>query len=137
MYLVDTNVLSEARRGTGAARDWLRSVEPDTIYLSVITLGEIMKGIALKQRSDPATAASLRQWLERLRLAHAERILPIDDRVALEWGRLAADRPRGMADGLIAATAIVHSKTVVTRNTADFDAARIPLINPWQNAPPF
>lgn len=132
MYLVDTNVLSEARRGGGAARDWLRSVDPETIYLSVITLGEIMKGIALKQRSDQRAAAALRQWLEVLRHDHADRILPITDGVALEWGRLAAERPRSMADGLIAASAFVYGKIIVTRNTADFGDTRLPIINPWQ-----
>ena len=132
MYLVDTNVLSEARRGTTAARDWLRSVDPETIYLSVITLGEIMKGIELRQRTDPRAASSLRQWLEQLRQGHADRILPVGDEVALEWGRLAAERPRAMADALIAATAIVHRKTIVTRNTADFEETHVPVINPWQ-----
>lgn len=131
MYLVDTNVLSEARRGTREARIWLRSVEPATIYLSVITLGEVMKGIALKQRTDRRAAAVLSVWLEQLRLDHSDRILPISDRVALEWGRLAAERPSGMADGLIAATAIVHSKIIVTRNVADFSDTRIPVIDPW------
>ena len=133
MYLVDTNVLSEARRGTREARIWLRSVEPATIYLSVITLGEVMKGIALKQRTDRRAAAVLSVWLEQLRLDHSDRILPISDRVALEWGRLAAERPRGMADGLIAATAMVHSKIIVTRNVADFSDTRIPVINPWNH----
>ena len=132
MYLVDTNVLSEARRGNVLARDWLRSVDPETIYLSVITLGEIMKGIAMKQRSDPRAATSLTQWLERLRQDHADRILPITDDVAIEWGRLAAERPRAMADGLIAATASVYRKIIVTRNTVDFDDTRLPVINPWQ-----
>jgi toxin FitB len=131
MYLVHTNVLSEARRGTREARIWLRSVEPATIYLSVITLGEVMKGIALKQRTDRRAAAALTVWLEQLRLDHSDRILPISDRVTLEWGRLAAERPRGMADGLIAATAMVHSKIIVTRNVADFSDTRIPVINPW------
>jgi predicted nucleic acid-binding protein len=132
MYLVDTNVLSEARRGTTAARDWLRSVDPEAIYLSVITLGEIMKGIELRQRTDPRAAGSLRQWLDQLRQDHADRILPVGDEVALEWGRLAAERPRAMADALIAATAIVHRKTIVTRNSADFEETRVPVINPWQ-----
>ena len=132
MYLVDTNVLSEARRGGAEARHWLRSVDPDAIYLSVITLGEIMKGIVLKQRTDPRAAAALTQWLERLRHDHADRILPITDSVALEWGRLAAERPRATADGLIAATASVYDKIIVTRNAVDFDDARLPLINPWQ-----
>jgi toxin FitB len=132
MYLVDTNVLSEARRGSTAARDWLRSVDPEAIYLSVITLGEIMKGIALKERSDPRAATSLRQWLELLRHDHADRILPVTDSVALEWGRLAAERPRSMANGLIAASALVYGMIVVTRNTVDFGDTRLPVINPWQ-----
>lgn len=132
MYLVDTNVLSEARRGSSEARDWLRSVDPDTIYLSVITLGEIMKGIVLKQRTDPRAAAPLLQWLVQLRHDHVDRILPITDGVALEWGRLAAKRPRGMADSLIAATAAVYGKTIVTRNVVDFEDTRLPVINPWQ-----
>jgi toxin FitB len=131
MYLVDTNVLSEARRGTKEARIWLRSVDAATIYLSVITLGEIMKGIALKLRTDARAAAALTAWLEQLRHDHGDRILPVSDRVALEWGRLAAERPRAMADGLIAATAAVHGKIIVTRNVEDFSDARLPAINPW------
>jgi hypothetical protein len=131
MYLVDTNVVSEARRGSREAGTWLRSVDPTTIYLSVITLGEIMKGIALKLRSDALTAARLTAWLEQLRQDHSDRILPISDRISLEWGRLAAERPRGVVDGLIAATAAVHGKLIVTRNVADFADIRVPVINPW------
>lgn len=131
MYLVDTNVLSEARRGNAEAQHWLRSVDPNTIYLSVVTLGEIIKGIVLKHRTDPRAAASLTQWLERLRHDHADRILPITDSVALAWGRLAAERPRAMADGLIAATASVYRKIIVTRNAVDFDDTGLPVINPW------
>ena len=134
MYLVDTNVLSEARRGSNEARTWLRSVDPSTVYLSVVTLGEIMKGIALKRRTDARTAASLTVWLEQLRHDHSERILPISDRVALEWGRLAAERPRSMADALIAATAAIHSKIIVTCNVDDFADSRIPVINPWESS---
>jgi predicted nucleic acid-binding protein len=132
MYLVDTNVVSEARRGSREARLWLRSVDPNSIFLSVITLGEIMRGIALKRRTDARAAASLTVWLEQLRHDHASRILPISDRIALEWGRLAAERSRAMADALIAATAAIHGKIIVTRNVADFAATGIPLINPWQ-----
>src|SRR6266478_1105852 len=133
MYLVDTNVLSEARRGSNEARTWLRSVDPSTIYFSVVTLGEIMKGIALKRRTDARTAASLTVWLEQLRHDHSERILPISDRIALEWGRLAAERPRSMADGLIAATAAIHSKIIVTRNVDDFAGIHISVIDPWKH----
>jgi predicted nucleic acid-binding protein len=132
MYLVDTNVVSEARRGSREARLWFRSVDPNSIFLSVITLGEIMRGIALKRRTDARAAASLTVWLEQLRHDHASRILPISDRIALEWGRLAAERSRAMADALIAATAAIHGKIVVTRNVADFADTAIPLIDPWQ-----
>src|SRR6266481_3557921 len=99
MCLVDTNVLSEARRGSNEARTWLRSVDPTAINLSVVTLGEIMKGIALKLRTDARAAAVLTEWLERLRHDHGDRILPVTDLIALEWGGRAAERPRGMADG--------------------------------------
>ena len=132
MYLVDTNVLSEARRGRPEARDWLRSVDPDQVFLSVVTLGEIMKGISQKTRSDAAAAISLHRWLEQLRVDHARRILPISDEVALEWGRMAAVRPRDMADTLIAATAAVHRKILVTRNVADFNDLGVPLVDPWK-----
>ncbi len=131
MYLVDTNVVSEARRGSTEARTWLRSVDPATVFLSVITLGEIMRGIAMKWRADPGQGTLLTVWLERLRQEHASRILPVNDRVALEWGRLAAMRSRGMADGLIAATAAVHGKIIVTRNVADFADTGLAVINPW------
>jgi hypothetical protein len=106
-------------------------VDPTTIYLSVVTLGEIMKGVALRMRTDPRAAAVLTAWLERLRQDHSDRVLPITDLVALEWGRLAAERPRSMADALIAATAAVHQKIIVTRNVGDFADTRIPVINPW------
>ena len=131
MYLVDTNVVSEARRGSRQAVGWLRSVRPDAVYLSALTLGEIMRGIVLRQKSDPQTAARLAEWLERLRHDHTDRILPVTDRIALEWGRIAALRPRGDVDGLIAATAIVHDLTLVTRNVGDFEDTRVSLINPW------
>ncbi|WP_333826216.1 type II toxin-antitoxin system VapC family toxin [Pinisolibacter sp.] len=134
MYLVDTNVLSEARRGSPKATAWLRSVDPATVYLSALTLGEIMRGITLKQRADPKTAGHLAEWLRRLRHDHASRILPITDQIAVEWGRIAAIRPRGDIDGLIAATAIVHDLIVATRNVADFADTGAALVNPWEQS---
>ena len=131
MYLVDTNILSEARRGRPEARNWLRSVDPDQVFLSVVTLGEIMKGISQKTRTDAASAVALHGWLEQLRVDHARRILPVSDAVALEWGRIAAIRPQDMADALIAATATVHRKAVVTRNVSDFKDLGVQVIDPW------
>jgi toxin FitB len=133
LYLVDTNVVSEARRGSHQAVAWLQSVRPESVYLSALTLGEIMRGVALRRRSDPKTAARLTEWLERLRQDHADRILPVTDRIALEWGRIAALRPRGDIDGLIAATAIVHDLILVTRNVRDFEDTMVSLINPWSS----
>ena len=131
MYLVDTNVISEARRGTPQAVNWMRSVDPQAIFLSVLTLGEIMRGIALKQKSDTSAAGHLAEWLRKLRHQHVERILPITDQITVEWGRIAAIRPRGDVDGLIAATAIVHDLAVVTRNVDDFNDTGADVINPW------
>lgn len=131
MYLVDTNVISEARRGTAEAVAWMRSADPQTIHLSTLTLGEIMRGIALKQRSDPVTAGHLAEWLRKLRHQHADRILPVTDQISVEWGRISAIRPRGDVDGLIAATAIVHDLVVVTRNMADFADSGADIVNPW------
>ncbi len=131
MYLVDTNIVSEARRGTPQAVTWLRAAAQQTIYLSTLTLGEIMRGIALKQRSDPTAAGHLAEWLRKLRHQHAERILPVTDQISVEWGRIAAIRPRGDIDGLIAATAIVHDLVVVTRNADHFMDTGADVINPW------
>lgn len=131
MYLVDTNVVSEARHGSPQAVSWLRSVDPGSVHLSTLTLGEIMRGIALKKKSDPKAAGHLAEWLRKLRHDHAARILPVTDQISVEWGRIAAIRPRGDIDGLIAATAIVHDLIVVTRNDADFDDTGASVINPW------
>ena len=94
-----------------------------------------MRGIALKRKSDQRAAAHLEEWLRKLRHDHSGRILPITDQIAVEWGRIAAQRPRGDADGLIAATAIVHDLIVVTRNIGDFDDTGVSVINPWDHQP--
>lgn len=132
MYLVDTNIVSEARRGTPRVVAWLRSIDPLSVHLSALTLGEIMRGIALKQKSDPTTAAHLSEWLRKLRNDHGDRILPVTEKIAVEWGRIAAIRPRGDVDGLIAATAIVHDLILVTRNVKDFQDTDASVINPWE-----
>jgi toxin FitB len=132
MYLIDTHFVSEARRGTPQAVSWLRSVDPHSVHLSALTLGEIMRGIALKQKTDPTTAAHLAEWLRKLRHDHGQRILPVTAQIAVEWGRIAAIRPRGDIDGLLAATAIVHDLILVTRNGRDFHDTSVSVINPWE-----
>ena len=91
-----------------------------------------MRGVPLRRKSDPQTAARLTEWLEQLRQDHADRILPVTDRIALEWGRIAALRPRGDIDGMIAATAIVQGLILVTRNVKDFEDTAVSLIDPWR-----
>jgi predicted nucleic acid-binding protein len=133
MYLVDTNVISEARRGSTQALAWFRSVDPVSVYLSTLTLGEIMRGIALKQKSDPKAARHLTEWLRKIRHDHVDRIVPVNDQISVEWGRIAAIRPRGDVDGLIAATAIVHDLILVTRNIRDFEDTGASVVNPWDD----
>ena len=131
MYLLDTCVVSEARRRTPAAVSWLRAAQSDTLFLSAITIGEIMKGVMMKLRTDPPAAAGLRRWLDELRFVYSARILPIDDAVATTWGRLMAQRSRPVVDTLILATAQVNNKIIVTRNVADFDDGGVEVIDPW------
>jgi hypothetical protein len=131
MYLLDTCVISEARRKTPQAVMWLQKAQSDTLFLSVITIGEVMKGVMIKLRTDPPAAASLLRWLDELRFVYAARILPVDDAVATGWGRLMADRSRPVADALIASTAKVHNKVLVTRNVADFEGTGVDVIDPW------
>jgi len=131
MYLLDTCVVSEARRRTPQAVMWLRAAQSETLFLSVITIGEIMKGVMLKLRTDPSTGAALLRWLDELRFIYSARILPIDDAVATGWGRLMAQRARSVEDALIAATAKAHNKVLVTRNVVDFADTGVDVIDPW------
>lgn len=132
-FLLDTNVVSEIRRSRDQhVRAWIEDVQDADLYLSVLTLGEIRKGIELLRGRDPAQAEVFANWLAELHARFADRILAIDARVAEEWGRLNAAASRNTVDSLIAATARVHGLAVVTRNTSDFDGCGVPLLNPWQ-----
>ena len=136
-FLLDTNVPSEFRSPRPEPRvvRWLDSVDEDSIFISVITLGELRKGCELlaagKRRAD------LEQWLEtEVRGWFANRILPITDAIAERWGKLDAKRqrlglPLNTADGQIAATALEHDLTLVTRNVEDFKDLGVPILNPW------
>jgi len=135
MYLLDTNVLSELRRRSRAdprVLAWAAAIPEASAFISVISLFEIERGILLAQRRDPNQAAHLRRWLEMRVMEEFEgRVLPIDSAVALRCAALHVPDPRPAHDALIAATALVHGMTVVTRNTGDFEATGVKLVNPW------
>lgn len=130
--LLDTNVISATRRNKQVA-GWLAAQDHTQVFLSVLTIGEIAKGARLLAGRDPSASDFLARWLEHVREEYAERLLDIDEPISLEWGRIAAIRTRGIADGLLAATAIVHSLTVATRNVADFADTGVAVVNPWED----
>ena len=135
-FLLDTNVVSEIRRGRDPhVRAWASQVQDVDLYLSALTLGEIRKGVEGLRERDPTQADVFATWLGELHRRFTERILTIDTRVADEWGRLNAVRIRSTVDSLIAATARIHKLTVVTRNTSDFEDCGVPLLDPWQRPP--
>lgn len=137
--LLDTNILSEARRTAGhpAVRQFLLEADDADLFLSVITLGEIARGIA---KLDPGThQAELERWLDDTEHLFAARILPINRDVAVRWGRLTDQCARkgealGQADGLIAATAMEYGLAVVTRNRKHFEPTGVKVIDPCQDA---
>lgn len=131
MYLVDTNVLSEVRRKTPAAMSWMASVDPTAIYISVISLGEIMKGAEMQMDRDPLFSRRLLNWLDQLHEAYDDRILPVSLDIALAWGRIAAGRSCSTPDALLGATARNHNLVLVTRNIRDFWDLPIAVFNPW------
>ncbi|TPN43148.1 MULTISPECIES: type II toxin-antitoxin system VapC family toxin [unclassified Mesorhizobium] len=131
MYLLDTNIVSDVQRRLPKPTDWLASVDPTSVNLSVITIGEIERGIIKLRKAEPERATRLDLWLRELRRDNADRILAVTEHVALAWGRITAGRTRGSADTLIAATALVHDLILVTRNTADFDDTGVTVLDPW------
>lgn len=133
-YLLDTNILSETRRKQSDQRviDFLSATDPSALYISVLTLGELRKGVALKKRTDPDTAKRLGHWVDGLEYSFADRILGIDAATATVWGELSAQRPRPVIDTLLAATAIAHELIFVTRNTSDVQDTKANLLNPWK-----
>ena len=147
MFLLDTNVVSELRKvrlgkaDSNVAR-WADHVDPAGLYLSVIVVQELEIGIRLAERRDPAQGRVSRTWMDSQVLpAFAGRILPVDTTIALRsaslhTAALHVPDPRPIRDALIAATALVHRMTVVTRNVADFAPTGVPVLNPWQPASP-
>lgn len=137
LYLLDTNVVSELRKTKSGKADknvvaWANSVSATRLFLSVITILEIETGVLLVERRDPPQGAVLRSWLNAHVLpAFSERILPFDTAVAQCCARLHVPDPRSDRDAIIAATALVHGMTVVTRNVDDFEPTGVDVLNPW------
>jgi predicted nucleic acid-binding protein len=133
-FLLDTNVLSELRKGARAdanVRRWLENVDENLLFLSVLVTGEIRRGIEAIRQRDLRAAAALERWLDTLVQAHSDRVLPVDAATADEWGRLDARGSLPVVDGLLAATARVHDLTLVTRNVKDVARTGINVLDPF------
>jgi predicted nucleic acid-binding protein len=134
--LIDTNVLSELRkreRANANVARWFSSLDESTIFLSVLVIGEIRRGIEAKRTRDPRSAAALDRWLSRIVATHGDRVLDVDARVAEEWGRLDAAGKIPVIDGLLAATARVHDLVLATRNVKDVVRTGARLVNPFED----
>ena len=132
-WLVDTNVLSELRKGDRAnsgVRAWFADTREDELFTSVLVLGEVRRGIESIRRRDPTAAMALEQWLARLVTTFSDRVLPIDAPVADRWGALNVPDPIPTVDGLLAATALAHDLVLVTRNTRDVERTGVRLLDP-------
>ena len=132
-WLVDTNVLSELRKGVRAhpgIRAWFDDAREGELFTSVLVLGEIRRVIESIRRRDVPSALALEQWLQRLANDFADRVLPVDARVADRWGNLNVPDPIPTVDGLLAATALVHDLILVTRNVRDVERTGVRLWDP-------
>jgi toxin FitB len=134
-FLIDTNVLSEIRKGRRCDLNvaaWFASVDDGSVYVSVLVLGEIRRCIEMLTRRDAVRAMALQHWLNRVNVDFQDRLLLVDSTIADEWGRLSAIRAVPVIDGLLAATARVHGMTFVTRNTADIAGLGAVVLNPFE-----
>ena len=137
MYLLDTNVVSELRRRDRCDENvasWYDSISDDELFLSVLTLGEIRKGIALVQDRDPLQAEALDQWLTHVKQSYEGRILSVNMDISEVWGQMHYIRNAPVVDGLLAATAMVHNLTLVTRNIQHVQGLGASLLNPFAPA---
>jgi predicted nucleic acid-binding protein len=135
-YLLDTNVVSELRKRERAddnVRCWFESHRLDEFWLSVLVVGELRRGVELILRRDPDTARTLGTWLNSTIEDFADRVLPITIGISERWARLSVPDPIPVIDGLLAATAIEHDLTLVTRNTTHIDRTGVESLNPFAN----
>jgi predicted nucleic acid-binding protein len=133
-YLIDTNVISELRKGERSnlgVREWLAQHADDDLWLSVLVVGELRRGIALVRRRDPDSAQRLETWLSSLEASYADRILPVSLDVARQWSLLGVPDPLPVIDGLLAATALTHQLVLVSRNVADVERTAAKVLNPF------
>ena len=133
-YLLDTNILSELRkrqRATPSVIAWFEGVADADIFLSVLVLGEIRRGFELRRKNDPQAALDLERWLKGLIQQYTSHILPISLEIADRWGQLGLSQPLPSIDGLLAATALQHELTLVTRNVADVERTGVHVLNPF------
>jgi toxin FitB len=133
-YLLDTNAVSALRHGREDrfVAAVIKPLDPDMLFLSVLTLGELRRGLINKKRKLPTGSTALARWINELEEVYANRLIPIDAKIARVWGEITADRSRPAVDTLLAATAIVHNLTLVTRNEIDFNDLPVKLLNPWK-----
>jgi len=134
-FLIDTNIISEVRKGERCDANvtaWYDMLDDGDLYLSVLVLGEIRKGVERIRSKDGAQAQALEDWLSAVNEAFVGRILPIDEAVSEEWGRMAAVRPVSTVDALLAATAKVHGMTLATRNMSDVADLGASVVNPFE-----
>jgi toxin FitB len=133
-YLLDSNVISETRksRADAGVTTFLSAADPSGLFLSVLTLGELRKGVVARRRSDPTAADQLGAWVEGIETDFSDRVLPLGASAAKRWGELSACRSLPVIDTLIAATAISRGLTLVTRNTRDFERTGVLLFDPWR-----
>ena len=132
-FLLDTDILSAIRR---KQRDqnlekWLLSINSLDVYISVVTIGEVERGITQQRRNNPAFAEDLQRWLDTILQRYQQRILPLSISIAQRWGRLSGELGHNSADLMIAATALEHNLIVATRNTRHFEPTQVGLINPY------
>lgn len=136
MYLVDTNVISEARKGKKAnigVRDFWETADPADLYIAVQSIGEIRRGLEnIRQRGDVTQSMRLEAWLDEVVTHYADRILDFGLDAAQVWGRLMSPHPQHPVDKQIAAIALIHNLTVVTRNVDDFNGLGVRLANPFR-----